>query len=57
MNAIIGIIGIIVAVVLVAVIVMGAAYAAIVIYHNQKWEKLKSDKYEQHNSDETVSKV
>ena len=57
MNTIIGIIGIIIAILLVAVIVIGAAYAAIVIYHNQKWEKLKSDKYEQHNSDEKVSKV
>ena len=57
MNTIIGIVGIIVAVVLVAVIVIGAAYAAIVIYHNKQWEKLKSDKYEQHNSNEKVSQV
>jgi len=57
MNTIIGIVGIIVAVVLVAVIVIGAAYAAIVIYNNQRWEKLKSKKYDQYNNNEKVSQV
>ena len=54
---VLGIIGIIVAILLVAVIVIGAAYTAIVIYHNQRWEKLKSKKYDQYNNNEKVSQV
>ena len=57
MNTIIEIIGIVVAILLVAVIVLGAAYAAIVIYNNQRWEKLKSKKYDQYNNNEKVPKV
>ena len=52
MSTIIEIIGIIVAILLLAVIVVGAMFAAVVIYHNHRWEKLKSDKYEQHNQEE-----
>ena len=57
MNTMIEIIGIVVAILLVAVIVLGAAYAAIVIYNNQRWEKLKSKKYDQYNNNEKVSQV
>ena len=52
MNTIIEIIGIVIAVLLVAVIVLGAAYAAIVIHHDRRWNKAKSDKYNQYNRDE-----
>lgn len=52
MNTIIEIIGIVIAVLLVAVIVLGAAYAAIVIHHDRRWNKAKSDKYNQFNRDE-----
>ena len=51
MNTVIGIIGIVVAILLVAVIVMGALFAAVVIYNDRKWERIKSDKYEQHNQE------
>ena len=55
MNTIIEILGIVIAVLLVAVIIVGAAYAAIVIFHDRNWERQKSDKYEQHNREEKVS--
>lgn len=51
MSTVIEIIGIVIAVILLAVILLGAAYAAIVIYNDRKWEKIKSDKYEQHNQE------
>lgn len=57
MNTIIEILGIVIAVLLVAVIILGAAYTAIVIYHNRRFDKIKSEKYEQHNREEKVSQV
>lgn len=51
MSTVIEIIGIVIAVILLAVIVMGALFAAVVIYNDRKWEKIKSDKYEQHNKE------
>lgn len=54
MNTIIEILGIVIAVLLAAVIILGAAYTAIVIYHNRRFDKIKSEKYEQHNREEKM---
>lgn len=37
------------AIILALVVLLGAAYAAIVLYHEARWRQAKSDKYEQHN--------
>lgn len=35
-----------------AVVVLGAlAYALIIINHERRWRKIKSDRYEQHNQE------
>jgi len=36
-------------IILLLVVLLGAAYAAIIAYHETQWRKIKSDKYEQHN--------
>ena len=36
---------------LLAVILAVAMYLAIVLYHEARWRKIKSNKYEQHNKE------
>lgn len=37
------------AIILALLALAGAMYLAIVIYHEWRWRKIKSEKYEQHN--------
>ena len=37
------------AVILALIVLAGAMYLAIVIYHEWRWRNIKSNKYEQHN--------
>lgn len=37
------------AVILALVVLLGAMYAAIILYHEARWRKIKSERYEQHN--------
>lgn len=49
MTTLITIIIALLAIILALVVLLGAAYAAIVLYHEARWKKIKSKKYEQHN--------
>ena len=49
MKAFILIILALLGIILVLVVLLGAAYAAIIAYHEARWKKIKSEKYEQHN--------
>lgn len=37
------------AVILALIVLAGAMYLAIIIYHEARWRKIKSERYEQHN--------
>ena len=37
------------AVILALIVLAAAMYIAIILYHEARWRKIKSDKYEQHN--------
>lgn len=49
MKALILIILALLGIILLLVVLLGAAYAAIIAYHEAQWKKIKSEKYEQHN--------
>lgn len=37
------------AVILALIVLAAAMYIAIILYHEARWRKIKSDRYEQHN--------
>lgn len=36
-----------------AVVSLGAAYVALVLYHEHRWREIKSDKFDQYNEQQT----
>lgn len=51
MTTLITIILALLAVILALVVLAASMYLAIVIYHEARWRKIKSEKYEQHNKE------
>ena len=49
MTTLLTIILVLLAVILALIVLAAAMYIAIVLYHEARWRKIKSERYEQHN--------